>query len=386
MLEPMATQRDYYEVLNVARTAGADDIKRAYRKLAMKYHPDRNPGDATAEQRFKEAAEAYEVLSDAPKRQRYDQFGHAGLRGTSGHDFNRMDAGDIFSMFEDIFGDMMGMGGRRGRGRAGRRQRGYDLQTQVSIELEDVYAGTQREIEFTRQDHCPACEGRGYPSGSQPVPCVTCGGVGQVAQSGLGGMFRMVNTCPACGGAGQTYKQKCSTCRGSGKQPKRRVVSVKIPPGIHDGQAIRVPGEGEPGEAGGPYGDLHVVVRVAEHKLFRREDDHLVLHVPISFAQATLGATFSVPTLDGEQSITIKPGTQHGELLRIAGAGLPNLRGGRRGDLAVVLAVEIPRKLTKKQKDLLRAYAETEDHDVLPQTKGFWERIKEHLSGRDKSP
>lgn len=374
----MATQRDYYEILNVEKSATIDDIKRAYRKLAMKFHPDRNPGDANAETRFKECAEAYEVLSDPEKRSRYDRFGHEGLRGTSGHDFRHMDPGDIFSMFEDIFGDMMG--GQRQGGRGSQGQRGYDLETQVVISLEDVFKGAERQVEFTRQDLCPTCEGTGAKPGSKPVTCVTCAGQGKVAQSGFGGMFRMVTTCPACGGAGKIYKDKCPDCHGGGRKPKKRVLNVKIPAGIHEGQAIRIPGEGEPGAHGGMRGDLHVVIRVAEHKLFTREDDHLVLKMPVSFTQAALGATVQVPTLDGTEELTIKPGTQHGELFRLPGKGLPNLRTGRRGDLAVLLLVEIPKRLSARQQEILREFAATENHEVMPQSRKFWDKIKEYLT------
>jgi len=378
----MATQRDYYEILSVERDASGEQIKRAYRKLAMKYHPDRNPGDDEAEARFKEAAEAYEVLSDPEKRQRYDRFGHAGLRGQAGHDFSHMDAGDIFSMFEDIFGDAFGGGGRRRqRGGGSRPSRGYSLETQTEISLHEVLTGVEKEIEFTRQDNCEACGATGLRPGAQPNTCVTCAGVGQVQQAGLGGMFRMVTTCPACGGSGKTIADadRCETCRGSGKQPLRRTLSVKIPAGIHDGQAVRVPGEGEPGGQGGPRGDLHVVVRVAEHELFQREDDHLVMRMPVSFTQAALGAKVTVPTLEGETEIRIKPGTQHGETFRVKGEGLPNLRSKQRGDLVAVLLIEVPKKLTSRQEQLLREYAETEDHDVMPHNKSFWEKIKETI-------
>lgn len=378
----MATKRDYYEILSVERSVSVDEIKRSYRKLAMKWHPDRNPGNAEAEQNFKEAAEAYEILSDPEKRQVYDRYGHEGLRGRPSHDFNRMDPNDIFSMFgfgEDFFEQVLGQGGG-GRSRGGGGQRGYDLETSIEITLDEVFKGVDKDIEFTRQDLCPTCTGTGAKPGTKPVSCVSCGGSGKVQQAGFGGMFRMVTTCPACRGAGETYREKCSDCKGSGRKPKKRLINVRVPAGIHDGQAIRVGGEGEPGGRGGQRGDLHVVVRVAAHKLFTREEDHLVLRMPVSFTQAALGATVKVPTLDGNESVTIPPGTQHGHLFRLNGKGLPNLRSGRRGDLAVVLLIEVPRKLSDKQEKLLREYAATENHDVMPETKGFWEKIKEHLS------
>ncbi len=377
----MATQRDYYEILSVERTADGDTIKRSYRKLAMKYHPDRNPDDSEAETKFKEAAEAYEVLSDQEKRQRYDQYGHEGLRGTSGHDFSHMNAGDIFSMFEDIFGGQMG---GRGRGRSrGQAQRGYDLETQVTLTLEEVATGVEKEIDFTRQDLCDTCKGTGGKPGVDPVTCVTCAGAGQVQQAGFGGMFRMVTTCPACNGAGKAYPQKCTDCSGQGRKPKKRVVQVKIPAGIHEGQAVRVPGEGEPAQAGaGQPGDLHVAIRVKEHEVFQRDGDDLVIQMPISFTQAALGTEVEVPTIDGSEraELTIKPGTQHGTVSRLAGKGLPNLRSGRAGELVIMLLVEIPKKLSSRQEELLREFAETEDRDVMPHRSGFLDRIKDYLS------
>ncbi len=375
----MATQRDYYDILSVEKESNLDEIKRAYRKLAMKYHPDRNPGDTNAELHFKECAEAYEVLSDSEKRQRYDRFGHAGLRGTSGHDFSHMDAGDIFSIFDDIFGGMMGGGRGNGRRRS-RGQRGYDLETQVQITLNEVATGVTREIQFTRQDTCAKCSGSGAKPGTKPIRCQACGGTGQVAQAGFGGMFRMVTTCPACQGEGMTTKDKCPDCRGSGQTPKQRTLTVKIPPGIHHGQAIRVPGEGEPGRRGGQRGDLHVAVSVAEHHVFVRQDDHLVLRMPVSFTQAALGANVKIPTLDGDHDLTIPPGTQHGAQFQLSGQGLPNLRSGRSGNMVVILMVEIPQKLTQKQKTLLREFAETEDHEVMPESRSFWDKVKDYIS------
>ncbi len=369
----MASTRDYYEILGVERSTAADDIKRAYRKLALKYHPDRNPGDKEAEAKFKEAAEAYEVLSDGDKRQRYDRHGHEGLRGTSQHDFRHMDPTDIFSMFGDIFGSQMGGGGRRG----GRAERGYDLETQVELTLEEVATGVERQIEFTRQDHCPTCAGSGAKPGTKPAACVACGGAGQVAQSGFGGMFRMVTTCPNCRGQGTVIKDKCPDCQGSGRKPKNRVLQVKIPAGIHDGQAIRVAGEGEPGAAGGTRGDLHVVVAVADHELFERDGDHLLLKLPISFTEAALGATVQAPALIGSEhhSLTITAGTQHGELIHLPGQGLPNLRSGRPGELVIQINIQIPPKLTEKQEQLLREFAATEDKQVNPESKGFWDKV-----------
>jgi molecular chaperone DnaJ len=376
----MPTTRDYYEILSVAKTADGEEIKRAYRRLAMKYHPDRNPGDAEAEGKFKECAEAYEVLSDPAKRQRYDQFGHEGVRGAgaAAHDFSRMDVQDIFSMFNDIFG---GGGGFGGMGVA----RGYDLETEVSITLEDVLKGAEREIEFTRLDVCDACTGSGAKPGSTPIACPTCGGQGRVQQAGLGGMFRMVTTCPTCAGRGTIVKDHCDQCRGKGRVPRKRKLIVKIPAGISEGQAVRVSGEGEPpppelspsGE--GMRGDLHVVTRVKEHELFTREGDHLLLEMPIGFTQAALGAEMKVPTLDGEDTVKIPRGTQDGALFRVTGKGLPNLRSARRGDLVLVTKIEIPKKLSAKQEKILRDFAETEDKDVLPESQGFLKKVRDWL-------
>ena len=376
----MTTQRDYYEVLGVERSATLEQIKRAYRKLAMKYHPDRNPGDAEAEVRFKECAEAFEVLSDPDKRQRYDRYGHEGLRGTGMHDFSRMDAGDIASMFEELFGDM-GFGsffGGRGRSASGAR-RGFDLETAIEIDLEEVLSGTTREVGFTRQDTCDACSGTGAKPGSTPEVCSTCAGQGRVALRQ--GFFQMVRTCPACGGEGRVVRDKCPSCRGSGRQPRERRLQVKVPPGVSDGNVIRIGGEGEPGQRNGPRGDLHVVVQVKPHKLFERHNDDLVLRMPVSFTQAALGGKVRVPTLDGQADLVIDRGTQHGQTKVLRGQGLPNLRSGRRGDLVVQVLVEIPKKLTSRQEALLREFAATEDYDVMPQSQGFWDKIKTVLGG-----
>jgi molecular chaperone DnaJ len=373
----MATvKRDYYEVLGVAKTAGDEEIKRAYRRLAMKYHPDRADGDKTeAEIRFKECAEAYEVLSDPGKRKRYDQFGHQGVSG--GHDFSHMDIGDIFSMFNDIFGG--GLGGRGGGGRSA-HARGYDLETQVELTLAEVATGTEKTIEFERQDRCETCKGSGAKPGGDVV-CPQCGGQGRVAQQGFGGMFRMVTTCPNCRGRGKVIRDPCGTCHGSGRQMKKRVVTVKIPPGVHEGQAVRITGEGEAGEAGGPAGDLHCYIAIRPHPIFSRHNNDLVCQIPISFTQAALGAKIDVPTLKGTEQMDIPSGTQHGEIFKLKGKGLPDLRSTRNGDELVQILIEVPKKLTERQKQLLREFAGTEDAAALPQRKSFLEKLKEMFKG-----
>ena len=369
------TKRDYYEVLSVARTADAEEIKRAYRRLAMKYHPDRNPGDSEAELRFKECAEAYEILSDPGKRQRYDQFGHQGVQGQ--HDFSHMDVGDIFSMFEDIFGGAFGgMGGRAGAGGPRRAQRGFDLETQVELTLTEVASGCEKTIEFEKQDLCRTCEGSGAKPGSSPVTCVQCGGQGRVAQQGFGGMFRMVTTCPNCRGRGQVVRDLCKSCGGTGRQLVKRSVTIKIPAGVHEGQAVRIAGEGEPGEPGAPPGDLHCYIAVKPHPIFSRHGNDVVCQVPITFTQAALGAVVEVPTLKGSDKLDIPAGTQHGEMFKLKGRGLPDVRSHRTGDQIVQVLIEVPRKLNERQKELLREFAATEDVDVLPQRKGFLDKLK----------
>ncbi len=382
----MPTTRDYYEVLGVARDETPEEIKRAYRRLAMKYHPDRNPGDSVAEAKFRECAEAYEVLGNAEKRSIYDRYGASGLRGTPGHDFRSMHAEDIFSMFEDIFGG--GIGGRARARQRGGVPRGYDLETEVEITLEEVLAGTTRDVEFRRKDVCGLCRGSGAKAGSEPAACTTCGGQGQVAQTGLGGMFRMVTACPHCHGRGKVIVDKCSDCRGQGRTSIRRKLEVKIPAGIQSGQAIRVQGEGEPPAAEispsgqGIRGDLHVVVRVRPHDRFERDGDHLLLAVPVSFAQVALGANVEITTLDGKATLTIPAGTQHGAMFRIEGKGLPKLRSGERADLVVIVQLVVPRHLNDEQRKLLHAYAETEDlHLDADGKSSFWGRIKDTLTG-----
>ncbi len=358
----MSTQLDYYEVLGIARDASGDEVKRAYRRLAIKWHPDQNQGNADAEAKFKECAEAYEVLSDPEKRAVYDRHGHAGLRGRAGHDFNSMHVEDIFSMFNDIFGGQQGGGGRRQRGPA----RGYDLETEVEITLEEVLKGCDREIPFKRLEVCGVCKGSGAKPGTKPTECSTCGGQGQVAQQGLGGLFRMVTTCPTCQGRRTIVKDKCSECSGAGRTSVQRKLSVKIPRGISDGQVVRVAGEGEPPppqaspDGTGIRGDLHIVVRVAEDERFERQGPDLITTLEVSFAEAALGGAVVVPTLEGESETELDAGTQHGELFRLDGKGVPDLRTGERGDLVVVVHVLVPRKLSAKQRELITALREAE--------------------------
>lgn len=358
----MSTQLDYYEVLGIARDASGDEVKRAYRRLAIKWHPDQNQGNVDAEAKFKECAEAYEVLSDPEKRAVYDRHGHAGLRGRAGHDFNSMHVEDIFSMFNDIFGGQQGGGGRRQRGPA----RGYDLETEVEITLEEVLKGCDREIPFKRLEVCGVCKGSGAKPGTKPTECSTCGGQGQVAQQGLGGLFRMVTTCPTCQGRRTIVKDKCSECSGAGRTSVQRKLSVKIPRGISDGQVVRVAGEGEPPppqaspDGTGIRGDLHIVVRVAEDERFERQGPDLITTLEVSFAEAALGGAVVVPTLEGESETELDAGTQHGELFRLDGKGVPDLRTGERGDLVVVVHVLVPRKLSAKQRELITALREAE--------------------------
>lgn len=372
---PVAQKRDYYEVLGVSREASADEIKKAYRQAALKHHPDRNPGNAEAEALFKEAAEAYEVLSDAEKRQRYDRFGHQGVRGA--HDFSGMGVEDIFSMFNDIFGG--GMGGRRGsRG-------GADLEMEIELTLEEVAGGVQRTLEFDRHDLCERCGGAGSEPGSKKQSCRTCGGYGQVEQvTGFGALFgRVVTTCPTCRGKGSVTTSPCQKCRGNGRQVKRRSVTVDIPAGIAEGQGIRVPNEGEPSDNGGHRGDLHVYVRLKAHPFFERHGRDLVCRVPITYPQAALGAKIEVPSLSGKVDLNIPPGTQHGQMFRMQGMGLPSLRSRQRGDEIVQVWIEVPKKMTKRQEEILREYAAIEDQSVLPESKGFFDRLAEFFSKPD---
>lgn len=368
-------KRDYYEILGVPRNADDDRIKKAYRKLALKYHPDRNPGDKEAEERFKEAAEAYEVLRDREKRELYDRFGHAGLEGTGFRGFSGFD--DIFSNFGDIFEDFFGFGRRSSR--RSRPRQGQSLRYDLELTLEEAFSGKEEEIVFHRMDNCTACDGSGVTPGTQPEICSTCQGRGQVIRSQ--GFFQISTTCPSCRGQGQIITDPCKECGGRGKVKIERKVTVKIPAGVDNGSQLRLQGEGEPGENGGPPGDLFVVVHVRDHEFFSRDGDDLVCQVPVSFVQAALGDTFQIPVLggEGEHEITIPKGTQPGDIIKIKGQGMPSLRYGRhRGDLFVRVLVKIPEKLSQQQREILEAFAETEGISFSTKKKkgkNFWKKI-----------
>jgi len=372
----MAEKRDYYEVLQVARTATKVEIDRAYRKLAIKYHPDSNRNDPDSTLKFKECGEAYEVLADSDKRARYDQFGHAGLAGGGGGGSQFTD----FESFGDIFGDVIndffgGAKGRRGGGGGGRRRsRGADIRCDVTLTLEQAAKGVSKEISFRRRNTCDTCDGSGAAPGSKPVVCSTCGGRGQVIQSA--GILRVQTNCPTCHGAGRMINQPCNACRGSGLVAEKATLTVDIPAGVDDGMRVRLQGEGEASPDGGPRGDCYCFITVKPHDLFRRDGQNLILQFPISYSQAALGAEVEVPTLDGRTTLRIEPGTHSGDVFRIVGCGVVQPGGSRRGDLLVQTMIEVPKKLSEAQAKLLRELAELEHESVLPQTKSFFEKLK----------
>lgn len=375
---PMAQKRDYYEVLGVKREASDKEIASAYRRLAVKYHPDSNPGDEDATAKFKEAAEAYEVLSDSDKRARYDRYGHAGVQGQH-HDFQS--AEDVFEIFGDLFGGGM-FGDLFGQRRGGRRvRRGSDIRVDVTLDLEEAARGVKRTVEFNRHAKCEACEGSGSEAGSKKETCRRCNGHGQVIQSA--GILRVQTTCPTCRGAGSVITNPCRSCNGSGFTAKNRKLDVHIPAGVDDGMQVRVPGEGEPSPEGGPAGDLYCFIAVRRHRLFQRDGRNLILQLPISYSQAALGATIEVPTLNGRKDIDVPRGTQSGELFRLRGAGMPDPRGGQTGDLVVQTYIEVPKKLNDRQEELLRELAELERANVTPHRKSFLEKIRDYFTGDD---
>ena len=385
------TKRDYYEVLGVDRNADAATIKKAYRQLAKKYHPDMNPGDKEAEQKFKEAAEAYSVLSDDNKRRQYDQFGHAAFEqgggGAGGFDFNGADMGDIFG---DIFGDLFGGGSRR-RANNG-PMKGANLRASVRITFEEAVFGCEKELELSLKDECTNCHGTGAKPGTSPETCPKCGGRGQVVmtQQSLFGMVQNVTTCPDCGGTGKIIKEKCTSCGGTGYTSSRKKIKVSIPAGIDNGQCVRIAGKGEPGTNGGPRGDLLVEVVVQRHPIFQRQDMNIYSTAPMSFAQATLGGDVRISTIDGDVMYNVKPGTQTDTRIRLKGKGVPSLRNKSvRGDHYVTLVVQVPTKLNNEAKEALKAFDAATGNSLnqqntnaakkeeKPKKKGFMDKLKE---------
>jgi molecular chaperone DnaJ len=370
------TKRCYYEVLGVERTAGDADLKAAFRKLAMKWHPDRNPGDKSCESRFKEINEAYEVLKDPDKRAAYDRFGHAafehGAPGAAGG------FGDVASAFADIFDDLFGMGGGR-RGRGGGRERGADLRYNMEISLEEAYSGKTAQVRIPTSVTCEACSGSGAKAGTRPKACPACGGQGRILHAQ--GFFTLERTCPNCQGRGQVISNPCPSCSGSGRVTRERALSVSIPTGVEDGTRIRLSGEGEAGIRGGPAGDLYIFLSIGAHPFFQREGADLHCRVPISMVTATLGGEFEVPTIDGGNTrVKVPEGTQSGRRFRLQSKGMPVLRSKQTGDMYVQVLVETPQKLTKRQRELLAEFERLSSQDTHPESAGFFGKVKEFLA------
>ncbi len=377
----MSGKRDYYEVLGVTKGAAQDEIAKAYRKLALRYHPDSNQGNEDAIHKFKEAAEAYEVLSDEQKRARYDQYGHAGVDGSSG---GFRDVGDIFEAFGDVFGgtifeDFFGGGRTRSRVR-----KGADLRCDVVLELEEAARGVTKTVSLTRHVTCETCTGSGAEVGSQPEVCRRCQGRGQVVQST--GILRVQTTCPICRGSGKTISKPCKTCDGQGLKPTEVKLEVKIPAGVDDGMRVRLPGEGQPSPDGGPRGDAYCFIHLKQHSIFHRDEHNLIIQLPISYSQAALGTSLDVPTLDGKRSLEINAGTKSGTVYRLRGLGMPDPHSGAKGDLLVETIIEVPKKLSKRQQELLRELAELEEKEITPERKGFMDRIMEYFTAPGSEP
>lgn len=376
----MNGKRDYYEILGVSRNATDQEIKSAYRKLALQFHPDRNPGNKEAEEKFKEAAEAYAVLSDGQKRANYDRFGHAGVSGAAGGGFGGFDP-SVFADFSDILGDIFGFGDMFGSGRRGgtRVQRGADLRYDLDLTFEEAAFGTTTKIKVPRHETCSECGGSGGQKGAAPITCPTCNGYGQVRFQQ--GFFSITRTCSQCHGTGQIIKNRCTVCHGDGRVVREKTLELKVPPGVDIGSKLRVSGEGDAGGKGGPSGDLYVVLNVQEHEFFERRDHDLYCHIPITFPQAALGAQIAVPTLEGEEEkLSVPAGTQGGSMFRIKGRGISKRGGSARGDLYVMVTVVVPTKLSREQKELLTKLASTIETENKPIQKKILERVKEIFS------
>src|SRR5450432_2819848 len=374
----MSTKRCYYETLEVERTADESKLKSAFRKLAMKWHPDKNPGDATSEIRFKEINEAYEVLKDGDKRAAYDRFGHAAFEQGAGGGGPGFGAG-FASSFSDIFEDLFGMAAQRG-GRGGGRERGADLRYNMEITLEEAFVGKTAQIEIPVSVTCESCSGTGAKAGTKPKTCSTCGGAGRVRQAQ--GFFTLERTCPGCQGRGQMIEDPCPSCAGTGRVTRERTLSVNIPQGVEDGTRIRLAGEGEAGVRGGPPGDLYIFLSLAPHEFFQRDGADLHCRVPISMVTAAIGGEFEVPAIDGIQArVKVPAGTQAGRRFRLSGKGMPVLRAKQTGDMYVQVAVETPQKLTKRQRELLVEFETLSSEKTQPESAGFFSRVKEFIDG-----
>ncbi|MEP7029895.1 MAG: molecular chaperone DnaJ [Pseudolabrys sp.] len=373
------SKRDYYEILGVSRTVNEAELKVAYRKLAMVHHPDRNPGDAECEHKFKELSEAYDVLKDGDKRAAYDRFGHAAFEqgGGAAHGFGA----DFASTFSDIFEDLFGMGGgRRAGGRGQGRERGSDLRYNMEISLEEAFEGKTAEIRIPTSVTCEVCSGSGAKAGTKPKPCATCGGAGKIRHAQ--GFFTLERTCPACNGRGQVIDDPCASCAGAGRVTRERNLSVNIPAGVEDGTRIRLAGEGEAGVRGGPPGDLYIFLSLAAHEFFQRDGADLHCRVPISMATAALGGDFEVPAIDGSKArVKVPSGTQTGRRFRLTAKGMPVLRSKQLGDMYVQVAVETPQNLNKRQRELLAEFVKLSSEENQPESAGFFSRVREFLDG-----
>ncbi len=372
------SKRDYYEVLGVTRSCGEAELKAAFRKLAMQHHPDRNPGDAECEHKFRELNEAYEVLKDGDKRAAYDRFGHAAFEqgGGGGHGFGA----DFASTFSDIFEDLFGMGGGRRGGRGQGRERGSDLRYNMEISLAEAYQGKTAQIRIPTSVTCEVCSGTGAKAGTKPKQCATCGGAGKIRHAQ--GFFTLERTCPACQGRGQVIDDPCPSCAGAGRVTRERMLSVNIPAGVEDGTRIRLAGEGEAGLRGGPPGDLYIFLSLSPHEFFQRDGADLHHRVPITMTIAALGGEVEVPAIDGSKvRVKVPAGTQTGRRFRLSGKGMPVLRAKQTGDMYVQVAVETPQNLTKRQRELLAEFEKLSSEDTQPESASFFSRVKEFLDG-----